>query len=240
LPRAARLATLTGVSDLPKSEVPLAHAATVVVLRDAPQGLEVLLMLRASELVFHGGAWVFPGGRVDAADEVPGDAVETARHAAVREAFEEAGLTLAPSALVPISHWTTPHGRPRRFATWFFATALDTPVDVVVDGSEISTHCWLRPEDALQARARGELELPVPTFVTLSTLCAHRTTAAYLASVATSEPQVFVPRPRSTEQGIISLYEGDRAYDGGDTELAGPRHRLSMFKSGWCYEQSAD
>ena len=45
-------------------------AATVVVIRETANktDLEVLLLKRNSKLVFHGGHWVFPGGRVDAAD----------------------------------------------------------------------------------------------------------------------------------------------------------------------------
>ena len=40
-------------------------AATVVLIRDGRDGLEVLLARRSSQLAFHGGAWVFPGGRID-------------------------------------------------------------------------------------------------------------------------------------------------------------------------------
>jgi 8-oxo-dGTP pyrophosphatase MutT (NUDIX family) len=105
--------------------VPVQDAATVVLLRDSDgseptgtpgPGLEVLIMLRNLNSDFVGGAYVFPGGAVDPAD-YPNDGnpndgaasdgatiVHTAvpegwelapRVAAVREAFEEAGLLLA-------------------------------------------------------------------------------------------------------------------------------------------------
>src|SRR5262249_22587229 len=45
-----------------------APAATVVLVRDGERGLEVLLGRRSSKLAFHGGAWVFPGGRIDPVD----------------------------------------------------------------------------------------------------------------------------------------------------------------------------
>jgi 8-oxo-dGTP pyrophosphatase MutT (NUDIX family) len=89
-------------------------AATVVVLRDGPAGPEVFMVRRHEGTAFMGGAHVFPGGRVDAAD---GDAGESwcdgidhatrqldglqpaealAYHvAAARELFEEAGVLLA-------------------------------------------------------------------------------------------------------------------------------------------------
>ena len=89
-------------------------AATVVVLRDGPGGPEVFMVRRHESTAFMGGAHVFPGGRVDAADGdadagwcdgidhavrqldglAPADAV--AYHvAAARELFEEAGVLLA-------------------------------------------------------------------------------------------------------------------------------------------------
>ena len=175
------------------SDVPIHLAATVVVLRDRAGALEVLMLQRASELVFHGGAWVFPGGRVDEADTA-GDAQETARRAAVREAAEEAGLLLDRDALVPISHWTTPKGRPRRFATWFFAAELSGATEIAIDGGEICAYRWLSPADALRAHAADELELPPPTYVTLSELAAFAKADAALRYFASREPIIYVPR----------------------------------------------
>ena len=46
---------------MPDGELPPAiPAATVVLLRDAPGGLETLMLRRNSKLAFAGGAWVFP------------------------------------------------------------------------------------------------------------------------------------------------------------------------------------
>ena len=47
----------------------LIPAATVIVLRDTPDGLETLMLHKNSKIAF-GGMWVFPGGRIDDADEV--------------------------------------------------------------------------------------------------------------------------------------------------------------------------
>lgn len=82
-------------------------AATLVVLRDGAQGLEVLLTERPKHLRFMGGATVFPGGAVAAGDRDPrwGDAstppIDPARICALREAFEEVGLLLADGPGVP-------------------------------------------------------------------------------------------------------------------------------------------
>jgi 8-oxo-dGTP pyrophosphatase MutT (NUDIX family) len=69
-------------------------AATVVLLRDAPAAPEVFMVRRHDALAFMGGAYVFPGGRVDAADRGPED-VSGFRVAAARELFEEAGILIA-------------------------------------------------------------------------------------------------------------------------------------------------
>lgn len=45
--------------------VEIRPAATVVLLRDEPDGLHTLLLRRNSALGFAAGAWVFPGGRVE-------------------------------------------------------------------------------------------------------------------------------------------------------------------------------
>ncbi|HEX5656999.1 MAG TPA: NUDIX hydrolase [Polyangiales bacterium] len=228
-------------------ELPIRLAATVVVLRDSAQGPEVLLVQRANELAFHGGAWVFPGGRVDPEDfaaigATPSEtlsveeALEVSRHAAVREAREESGLTLDAASLVPFSHWTTPVGRSRRFATWFFAVVLGgDAIDVVVDGGEIRAHQWARARDALSACDAGSLVLPAPTFVTLSQLSKFASSAEWLTALASAELPVYLPKLHVRAEGEVTVYQGDVAYEGGELEQEGPRHRLNMLKSGWSY-----
>ena len=82
------------------------QAATVVVLRGGAERLEVLMVQRTPKARFMGGAWVFPGGAVDA-HEGEGDAAH--RAAAVREVEEEVEITLPdPAALVPFARWITP------------------------------------------------------------------------------------------------------------------------------------
>lgn len=80
-------------------------AATVVIFRHAADGgaAEVLMVQRAKEMRFAGGAAVFPGGRIDEADYLlaarlaPEDDVDTiaAKIAGVRETLEETGLAIA-------------------------------------------------------------------------------------------------------------------------------------------------
>src|SRR5216684_1876288 len=137
-------------------------AATVVLLREGDAGPEALLVRRNAQLSFHGGAWVFPGGRIDAEDHAaaaPGDPIGAARHAAVREALEEAGVAVDAERLVPLSRWLTPEGVPKRFDAWFFVARAGNEA-VQVDGGEIHEHRWMRPAAALAAQRAGEIDLP--------------------------------------------------------------------------------
>ena len=220
--------------------VPARPAATVILVRDSLDGIEALLLRRNSRLAFHGGAWVFPGGRIDPEDyptTAPLDDHAAACRAAVREAHEEAGLTLSPDELVYLSHWTTPIVQPKRFATWFFIAAASRE-DVRVDGGEIHAHRWMRPRDALTSQRAGDIELPPPTFVTLLKLQDYSTASEALQAVAAQDPEVFEPQRFIVPGGACTVYRGDASFDRGDIDRPGPRHRLYMINSGWRYENT--
>ena len=216
-------------------------AATVVLMRDCGERLEVLLVRRSSGLDFLGGAWVFPGGRIDPEDylpDAPADRLAAARRAAVREAAEEAGVTIAEEQLVPLSRWIAPEGLPRRFDARFFV-APAAGETVCVDGIEIHEHRWMQAEEALAAHYAGEIMLPPPTFVTLIHLSRYRSVSHALSVLRNMTAETFNPRIRAIPGGACSLYAGDAAYEGGELESPGPRHRLWILASGWRYERTA-
>ena len=80
-------------------------AATILMLRDSPDGLEVFMVVRHHQIDFASGALVFPGGKVADGDDAVRDRcidseglddVQFALQvAAIREAFEECGILLA-------------------------------------------------------------------------------------------------------------------------------------------------
>jgi 8-oxo-dGTP pyrophosphatase MutT (NUDIX family) len=98
------------MSEEKKQPVTARPAATVLMLRDGPDGMEVFMVKRHHKIDFATGALVFPGGSAD-----PGDASDIVRKrsdggadlseealrfriASIREAFEETGLLLCRKA----------------------------------------------------------------------------------------------------------------------------------------------
>ncbi|HET6908270.1 MAG TPA: NUDIX hydrolase [Mycobacteriales bacterium] len=91
------------------------HAATVILLRDAADGMQSYLLRRTRTMAFAAGMYVFPGGSVDPRDEALADdhwagpppaawagllsadeaLTKALVCAAVRETFEESGVLLA-------------------------------------------------------------------------------------------------------------------------------------------------
>ena len=95
-----------------REPVPTLAAATVLLLRNAESdgALEVLMTRRSAQASFAPGAYVFPGGGIDALDAAPATHAAAARRptqsdehlteaiAAIRESFEELGILLARHA----------------------------------------------------------------------------------------------------------------------------------------------
>ena len=94
------------MSEAPRQPAETKPAATILLLRDEPQ-FEVLMVKRHHQIDFASGALVFPGGKTHAGDDDPAwaehcigwdqfDPVQRGlRIAAIREAYEEAGILIA-------------------------------------------------------------------------------------------------------------------------------------------------
>jgi 8-oxo-dGTP pyrophosphatase MutT (NUDIX family) len=233
---------LPGALKETRDEVPEAiPAATVILLRDGPDGLETLMLRRNSKLEFAGGMWVFPGGRVDPddyPDDDPTDVEVAVRNAAVREAEEEAGLRPDPTALVPFAHWTPPLVAIKRYATWFFVA--EAPAGrVTIDDGEIHEHTWVTPDEALSRRDAGEVELAPPTWVSLDRLARSATVADALEEAEANPAEAFVTAIGKAGDDLVALWHGDAGYESGDASAEGPRHRLVMSSTApWRYERT--
>ena len=182
-------------------------SASMIVLRDATEGPEVLLVERNPEQRFMGGAWVFPGGATHAEDA---DELDTA----VRELREEAGVALPPDARpVRFSRWITPAQVELRFDTHFFVVRAPADAEPRVDGRECVGVRWIRPQDALAAGDRGELKLVFPTIKHLEELA---TFGSVDEAIATARARKVMPvQPRVLLQGGVAevLLPGEPGYD---------------------------
>ena len=238
------------VDPTPEPQI-VGEAATVVVLRDGPAGPEALLLERLSTGSF-GGAWAFPGGRVDPEDSLPEDPARDGeassgaalamplrvRRAAVRETREETGLVLSEHSLVAFSRWVPPLRVPKRLVTWFFL-ASDPGGELAVSADEHVDSAWLPPAEALRLHAAGELQLFPPTWITLDALAGFPSVGDALAS-APRPPQQFESFQLRGENGRLEavLWAGDAQY--GDPTAAGTaRHRLTVSRLPWVYERDA-
>lgn len=170
---------------------PVHDAATIILLRNTPEGSHVLMGRRGLSAAFMPNKFVFPGGRVDPGDwcdvsTVP--QVEITRleakassgianrliAAGIRELAEETGLNLnAPEHMRFIFRAITPPGRPRRFDARFFLASVsaiaDDPEDFSKASGELSDLTWVG-----LSRAR-EFEIPFITEVVLAEVAAIAT-----------------------------------------------------------------
>lgn len=236
-------------------------AATVVMLRDGERGVEVLLAERPREARSFPGAWVFPGGVVEPGDVIDGDVMgeQTARRTAVRETQEEIGLVVDPDELVPFSRWTPPTGSPKPLITTFFAVRVPDG-ELRPAPAEVADLAWIRPADALDRHARGDLTLWPPTWVTLHGLRSADSVDEALAALRAGDIRPFVSRFSDDRRTVI--WREDAEYAAADVPVAaavgsapataglpasagvpGPtspgavarRHRLVMERLPWVY-----
>lgn len=169
-------------------------AATVVLVRDGAAGMEVWLLRRVRTMAFAAGAYVFPGGKVDPADDggdgLPadwadafcyGDAALLRRvvGAAIRETEEECGVVVTADCLRPLAHWVTPAIEPRRYDTRFLLAALPDGQEASVNDGESDEGRWFPLAEALD-----QPMLP-PTKAVIVALQAHADVATALAASPT-------------------------------------------------------
>lgn len=79
-------------------------------------------------------------------------------------------LYVPAGELAYFGHWVTAPGRARRFDTRFFVALAPEGQEGAHDETETVHSMWVRPQDALERAARGELELVFATQVTLREL----------------------------------------------------------------------
>lgn len=188
--------------------VPVAprDAATVLLLRDGPDGPEVHVMVRQRQMAFAGGMVAFPGGGVEPTDGIDLPADWPARlgaeagvaaavvGAALREVEEETGVVLTLDDLRPWDAWTTPEFEPRRYRTWFFAARLPEGQEARELSTESASVHWTSARAALARLESGEWSMLPPTYLSLRRLGTFGSVAEVLEVTSRASVEMFTPR----------------------------------------------
>ena len=175
----------------------LRQAASLIVGRDGPGGLELLVIERSRSSRFLPGYVAFPGGATGGEDEALaqewfGTPDEAARASAIRELAEETALVITADGLGPIggwdplspvnvappaierlpeiAHWIAPEEVPVRFDARYFAAGAIDGLDPTPDGSEAAAAWWIAPDALLDEWQAGDRMLYWPTYVTVTHL----------------------------------------------------------------------
>jgi 8-oxo-dGTP pyrophosphatase MutT (NUDIX family) len=240
---------------LPAEEAPPRDAASVVLLRDGPSGLEVLLQRRHPDARVLGGWYVFPGGKLDEADcdtgqaaclDLSADQIHARLHepltpasramglyvAALRELWEEAAIDLRgqASALQPWSRWITPKNPPvgsHRFDTRFFLALMPAGQTAKHDHHETIDTLWLNPRDALERYWQRDIELIPPQLMALAQLARHGDTRAAWQEAGQRRPPCIEPVHFMDGPHRAMCYPGDALHPVSERALPGPT-RLRM------------
>lgn len=200
-----------------REPAPTRPAATILLLRDTPQGLEVLMTRRSARASFAPGAYVFPGGVIDAG--------ETPAAAAVRETIEELSVRVPADSLRVLAHWITDRDLPRRFDVTFFVARMPHGQVPVADEAEQFEPVWVRPADALQRHEEGTFFMIFPTIRTLQRLATFADADAVLAACAGGQPLwSSCPRAGFLKGAEVRYMEHEMPY--GELALVSPDGQL--------------
>jgi 8-oxo-dGTP pyrophosphatase MutT (NUDIX family) len=189
---------------------PPREAASLILLR-GEDPFEVLMLARHPRSRFAPGAWVFPGGAVEAGD---GAGPARLRAAAVRELAEEAGVRgVLPADLIPFARWIAPKSLPLRFDTHFFLARAPAAARARPDGVECVQAGWVSAAAALARAREGRMHLLFPTRKQLERVSEFASAAALLQTAA--EAAVVPVQPRLRVPGDVGepLLPGEPGYE---------------------------
>jgi 8-oxo-dGTP pyrophosphatase MutT (NUDIX family) len=128
---------------------------------------------------------------------------------------DEHGLTPAIDELAWVAHWITPIGEQRRFDTRFYLVAAPPDQAHSHDDSETIDSLWVRPADALERQAAGELMMMPPTITNLTFLRGFTTVDDVIAAGhALPTPPCILPKIRRVDGRMVGIVmPGEPGYD---------------------------
>ncbi|MEO6702484.1 MAG: NUDIX hydrolase, partial [Jatrophihabitantaceae bacterium] len=196
---------------------PAREAATVLLLRDGPAGIETWLLRRVPKMPFAPGMSVFPGGGVDPVDadgercaredavasqlRVPAEHAAKLLRTAAREICEETDVRLPLEQIYPWARWITPEAEPRRYDTYFFVAVLPAGAVAAAVTGEASHADWISVEQALAEYRAGERPMLPPTVFNLIEIARFGTAAEVLAAAGHRVIEPIQPSIRALPDG---------------------------------------
>jgi hypothetical protein len=90
----------------------------------------------------------------------------------------------------------------------------------------------------LRRHQAADISLLPPTWMTLTALGDHACVDDVVASLCAQAPMVYVTHVHRSGDVTVATWVGDVAFEDGDLEREGPRHRLWLDPAGWRLERS--
>lgn len=114
-------------------------------------------------------------------------------------------LVLRSDLLAPWARWITPEFERRRYDTWFFLALLPSGQRTRDVSGEADHTVWLRPAEAVEGHARGEMAMLPPTLATLRSLLPYGRAADALAAAADRDLTPVIARASLDDDGRVVL-----------------------------------
>jgi 8-oxo-dGTP pyrophosphatase MutT (NUDIX family) len=121
-------------------------------------------------------------------------------------------LRLRADLLRPWAHWVTPEVEPKRYDTRFFVAAMPVGQRTRQVGGESDRTVWLRPQEAIDRHAAGELAMLPPTVFTLAELTTYSSVDSVLEAANERDIQPVLPRVVITGDEAELLLPHDPGY----------------------------
>ena len=130
----------------------------------------------------------------------------------------EHGISLDVTAVEDVARFITPLGPPRRFDARFLVALAPRDQEPSHDQGEIVNWDWIQPQDALDRRAAGELEIMTPTLRMLACLARFQSAAQVMAVARKrlDHKRVRVDDPAGAYRVLLP---GEAGYETADLEV---------------------
>ena len=130
----------------------------------------------------------------------------------------EQGISLDTTAIEEVARFVTPLGSPRRFDARFLVALAPSGQEPSHDAGEIVNWNWIRPQDALDRWAAGDLEMMSPTVRLVACLSRYRS-AAQVMAVAKKRLDYKRVRVDDPEGEYRVVLPGEPGYETADLEV---------------------